>query len=261
MLNTHLSSALENLARITIAVAVPILLVTVVVRLVMSPWFLQLEYNRPGFPPDAYGFSQQDRLQYAPATLTYLLSDEPIEFLAQQTLPSALVPPHKCIPVPDAPDACYMYNDRELRHMYDVKVVTIYTYRVGIAAAGAAIISAVFLARTDMPTLRSGLISGGGLTLGIIGTIILLAATAWDVFFTQFHSIFFEGDSWLFAYEDTLIRLFPEQFWFDAAVTVGGLSALGAVLILVGCWRWSVASDARVDEAESGMDELVEESA
>jgi integral membrane protein (TIGR01906 family) len=45
--------------------------------------------------------------------------------------------------------------------------------------------------------------------------------------FVGFHRIFFEGDTWLFRYSDTLIRLFPERFWRDAFVfavvlTVGG---------------------------------------
>jgi integral membrane protein (TIGR01906 family) len=43
-----------------------------------------------------------------------------------------------------------------------------------------------------------------------------LAYTAWDAFFVFFHRVFFSGDSWLFAYSDTLIQLFPVDFWMDA---------------------------------------------
>jgi integral membrane protein (TIGR01906 family) len=59
------------------------------------------------------------------------------------------------------------------------------------------------------------------------------AVVAWDTFFTAFHQLFFAGGTWVFAYSDTLIRLFPEQFWFDAALTVGGLTLLGALALLL----------------------------
>jgi hypothetical protein len=36
----------------------------------------------------------------------------------------------------------------------------------------------------------------------------------------------------VFLYEDTLIRLFPEQFWFDAALFIGALTVIGAVVTL-----------------------------
>jgi uncharacterized membrane protein len=55
----------------------------------------------------------------------------------------------------------------------------------------------------------------------------LFGALAFWQFFTLFHGLFFEGDSWLFLYSDTLIRLFPIRFWQDvflaaALITTGG---------------------------------------
>jgi uncharacterized membrane protein len=51
-------------------------------------------------------------------------------------------------------------------------------------------------------------------------------------FFTAFHHLFFTGDSWLFLFSDTLIRLFPIRFWqdaflFAAIIALGGGVALG----------------------------------
>jgi hypothetical protein len=42
----------------------------------------------------------------------------------------------------------------------------------------------------------------------------------------------------MFNYSDTLIRLFPEKFWFDAALTISGLSLLGGLLLALTGWRW-----------------------
>ena len=60
----------------------------------------------------------------------------------------------------------------------------------------------------------------------VIVGMFLLPNLFW-AFFEGFHSLFFEGDSWLFQYSDTLIRLFPLRFWqdtflFAALIAVGG---------------------------------------
>jgi integral membrane protein (TIGR01906 family) len=60
----------------------------------------------------------------------------------------------------------------------------------------------------------------------------------WSKFFVAFHGLFFEGDSWLFDYSDTLIRLFPMPFWIDIAAVVVGLLLVETVLIGVVAWIW-----------------------
>jgi integral membrane protein (TIGR01906 family) len=56
--------------------------------------------------------------------------------------------------------------------------------------------------------------------------------------FEDFHRIFFKGDSWLFSTSDTLIRLFPQQFWFDAALAIGLFTLGGSIVIVMGMWYW-----------------------
>jgi len=45
-------------------------------------------------------------------------------------------------------------------------------------------------------------------------------------FFTLFHELFFTGDSWIFEYSDTLIRLFPLRFWQDLFLFIPILIAI-----------------------------------
>ena len=71
-----------------------------------------------------------------------------------------------------------------------------------------------------------------------IGVVIVLAVVGWNVFFTGFHTLLFEDGTWYFLTSDTLIRLFPEQFWFDAALTVGALAVVGAGVIWLAVRRW-----------------------
>lgn len=225
------------IARIILIVGVPIILTIIAVRITMSPWFLAFQYTQAGLPPDIYGFTTQDRLRYAPPAVSYLLNGEDISYLGNLRLPRELVP-IDCLVDDDNPSLCHMFNARELRHMEDVKVITINAYRLGIASVILSFFATVYLWRYDRQQLRQGILGGGLLTLGLIAAIIFLAATAWDVFFTGFHQLLFEGDSWLFYYSDTLIRLFPEQFWFNAAVFIGSLAIVSSALLVIVSWRW-----------------------
>ncbi|MBP1693700.1 MAG: hypothetical protein H6Q37_1583, partial [Chloroflexi bacterium] len=47
-----------------VALLVPIALTMTVVRLMLSPLYINIEYRMPGFPTDYYGFTQADRLVY-----------------------------------------------------------------------------------------------------------------------------------------------------------------------------------------------------
>ena len=56
--------------------------------------------------------------------------------------------------------------------------------------------------------------------------VILLG---FDSFFTRFHEMFFEGDSWRFSDTDTLIRVYPERFWVDVSQIAAALTVAQAV--------------------------------
>jgi integral membrane protein (TIGR01906 family) len=210
------------LLRLTLTVAVFFLLLAVSARLVMTPLFLRLEYTRPGFPADSYGFSADDRLRYAPYALDYLIYNADMAFLTDLT---------------DA-DGLPLFNDRELQHMADVQRLTAAVFTAAIIIGSLTVIASLIMWRAGHSALlRRAFRDAGLLTLGVIGLIVVFAITSWNAFFTGFHTTLFAEGSWYFAYSDTLIRLFPEQFWFDAAVTVGVLSALGALSLIFVTWR------------------------
>ncbi|TVR22253.1 MAG: TIGR01906 family membrane protein [Anaerolineaceae bacterium] len=204
--------------RLFFTLAVPILLVLFSVRLIMTPLFLQIEYNRPGFPDDPYGFTREERLLHAGQMLDYLIYNQPVEAISELTFP----------------DGEPLFNPREVRHMEDVQVVTRIAYFILFFMSLATAIISLYSARREesRAALRIGLTQGAVLTLALIGAIVVLAIFAWDLFFNSFHELLFDPGTWRFAFSDTLIRLFPEQFWFDAAILIGGLSGIGALGIL-----------------------------
>jgi integral membrane protein (TIGR01906 family) len=207
---------LEWPLRLYITLVFPFLVVMIFVRIVMSPLFPQFEYNRPGFPADYYGFTVQDRLNYAPFAIQYLLNGDDISFLGNLHFP----------------DGSDMYNTRELHHMRDVKVVTQYAFIFAFVGSILAVVIMYYLWRSNRAALYSALLNGSRLTIGLILAIVIIAVTSWETFFTAFHGLFFAGGTWQFEYSDTLIRLFPEQFWFDASLIIGGATLLVALVTM-----------------------------
>lgn len=198
-----------------VTASIPVLLVMISVRLVMTPLFLQIEYNRAGFPQDFYGFTTEDRLQYAPYALQYLLNGDDIRFLGDLRFP----------------DGGELYNTRELRHMRDVKVVTQIVFLASMVVGLLAVISLYLLISHSRSLAVPSLVRGSILSISLVVAIVVVAVVSWNTFFTGFHSLFFSSGTWQFEYSDTLIRLFPEQFWFDAAVVIGAMTIGGACLL------------------------------
>lgn len=211
---------LFSVASWIVAVLIPLALIGLGVRMMLTSVYLHFEYNRPDFPPDQYGFTTEDRERWGLDGVNYLLNGADISYLGDLKFP----------------DASSLFNERELSHMHDVKIVTQGFLRIwyldlliligmGLWSWGARWFAAY----------RRGLRRGGWLTLvlavtvGLIGTVG--ASGSGDVFwqfFTDFHGLFFQGQSWLFAFSDTLIRLYPLKFWEDTVLYIGLVAAVGA---------------------------------
>jgi integral membrane protein (TIGR01906 family) len=215
---------LITILRFFLVAALPVFLVLTGVRIVTSDLFLKVEYNRPGFPADPYGFSKADRLHYAPYAVNYLLNDAGISYLGDLTFDNGLP----------------LYNPRELQHMEDVKTVMRAALKIHLALSLALAVTVALLAwkRETRWALRWGLFAGGIFTIFLIVVLVVLIFANWTFFFDGFHEIFFKGNSWLFSNSDTLIRLFPQQFWFDASMTIGFFTVLGAMVAILGAWYW-----------------------
>jgi integral membrane protein (TIGR01906 family) len=127
--------------------------------------------------------------------------------------------------------------------MADVQRVFQAILRVWQAAFVLLLLSGITLCRNgEHRAFASAIQCGGLLTSAVILTIALLAIFAWQFWFNTFHLFFFQPGSWLFSYSDTLIRLFPVEFWFDATLTISFLSLIGGVLMAFIGWQWQIDS-------------------
>ncbi len=224
-----------------ITLLMPVVLMLGAVRLVLAPWYVEVEYRTPAFPADLYGFTQADRLKYSHIALDYLLNDAGIAYLGDLHFENGGVAPMESCQFIDEydGDCTRMYNNRELKHMVDVKLVLgrvldlFYSLLVGLGLLG------VWAWRGGwLEAFKAGLGRGGWLTAGLIVVILAFVVIAFYPFFTFFHNLFFASGTWTFYWSDTLIRLFPGRFWQDTFIWVGGFAALAGVLLGLGLAPW-----------------------
>jgi len=210
-----LKRSILTITRILLVLSVPVFLLLTNLYALMSPAFLHYEYGKADFPPSP-GFTDEQRLMVAEKAVTYLRSDAGIEILGD-------------LEGEEGP----LFREKELVHMVDVKVLTRQAFLAhGLLGLLIALSLLALLVIRD-GQVSTSLLQGSLLTIALLVAVVALIYLNFDWFFTHFHLTFFAGDSWIFDWSDTLIRLFPERFWFDAA-TLWGLLTLGEAVILGG---------------------------
>ncbi|MBN1176239.1 MAG: DUF1461 domain-containing protein [Dehalococcoidales bacterium] len=137
-----------------------------------------------------------------------------------------------------------LFTDEETSHFKDVKDLMWLDYGLYIGTFAyllAYVLVNVFWLK-DRRRLARGLLYGGGLSLVLIVAVVLL-----DVFWGfgdlwyRFHLVFFTNEFW-YA-EGYMLRLFPQEFFADAAVFCGLFTAVGAMVCGgVGWWLKSKSS-------------------
>lgn len=211
---------LPRVLQVLVAAFFPVILLGAAVRAVATPLFLWVEYHRPGFPADRYGFTTDDRMTYGSYATDYILNWAPARYLGD--LVNA--------------DGDPLFLDSEVGHMADVKSVLSAGFVAATVLALVSVAACIYLARRYPGGVRRALFAGAAATLVIAIALTITAALAWETFFTQVHALFFADGTWTFRLDDTLIRLFPAQFWIDAAGTVGVLVLITAVLTAIFTW-------------------------
>lgn len=218
------NKSLLQIIRWLVIIAMPFLLGFGMIRAVIAWDYPAFEYQR--IPADVYGFTPEQRLELANATLRYIQRGEPaatvIHLLEELRLPGTEQP---------------LYNEREIDHMLDVKRLTD-VIRTGALIAGGIVLIGLLILLIPQNTRQFGwrtMMLAGLATLSVLAIIALAILIAWPFFFVQFHELLFPPDTWTFAYTDSLIRLFPEQFWFDVGVIISvGTLILGGLVALLG---------------------------
>lgn len=193
-----------------VTLLMPFVLIIGSLYIFMSPQFIEWQYSRPDFPP-AQLFTPEQRTYNAVQTVLYTRGQ-----ISEQELIGLGV-----------------YNEREIKHLVDVYKVSSPMF-VFEPVAIIFILGALFLLWREPGTrVNAGraLFNGGIFTFIFIGVIGLFSLVAFDQFFVAFHRLFFEGDTWLFNYTDSLIQFYPVEFWMTASYGIAIFVLVAAILV------------------------------
>ena len=120
--------------------------------------------------------------------------------------------------------------------------------------AGVAVVSLIVAGVTGAwlrrePQRRGRILLVAGGSIGVIAIVLAgTFAVAFEPAFLVFHQLFFPPGTYLFETGSELLLLFPQGFWFDAALVAGVVIILSALVVsLMGLrgWRRRLATSAR----------------
>ena len=208
-------SVLDVIGTIWIMIATPFVLLALSVRFVASGLFLKFEYFRPGFPADQFGFDGADREHYATYVIDYLHNFDSRRYLADVVMPNGEP----------------IFISDELSHMADVKGLISLLYLVALIGIIGAVLFGLYMCRKGGMGIHTGVRLGSIFSIIFMGAVAVVAVLGWDSFFRNFHKLFFSDGTWEFYADDSLIRLFPPQFWVDAGIAGGGVFVLLAIIL------------------------------
>jgi integral membrane protein (TIGR01906 family) len=208
---------LANLLMLVLVVGIPPFLIMSNIFLFATPNWLDYEYGKSDFPK-AQLFNDTDRRYNAAESIEYIRGNRTLEQFK----------------------ALGVYQDREIKHMVDVRNLIDKVKLIDPATGVLLLVALVALARQSATRSLAarGLLTGGMLTVFLFGALGLFAATGFNTFFTDFHRVFFEGDTWLFLYTDSLIQFYPLPFWFDTVIALVGLTIVQAIVVGAIGWWW-----------------------
>ncbi|WP_246490647.1 TIGR01906 family membrane protein [Brevibacterium oceani] len=208
-------SVLDVIGTIWIMLATPFVLLALAVRFVASGIFLKFEYFRPGFPADQFGFGEADREHYGTYVIDYLHNFDSRRYLADIVMPNGEP----------------IFISDELSHMADVKGLISLLYLVALIGLIGSVLFGLYMCRKGGSGIHAGVRLGSIFSVIFMAAVAVVAVLGWESFFRGFHKVFFKDGTWEFYADDSLIRLFPPQFWVDAGIAGGGLFVLVAIVL------------------------------
>ena len=128
------------------------------------------------------------------------------------------------------------YSEKEISHLVDVRVLIqkgLLLLKI-LAVLFVVLIPALyFVSKKHFLTNISKALMYGGIASSAVLLLFSFVFMSFSSSFVSFHKIFFSNDNWLLSFDDTLIKLFPQQFFFDVAFRIFAFSIIASVAILL----------------------------
>jgi integral membrane protein (TIGR01906 family) len=192
--------------------SLPIFVVLTALLITSKPWITSLIYNIPYFPDDPFGFSVLERTHYAKLISAYLSGNVDYNVLSELHFQINITAQNSS----DLTSLGYkkLFGERELKHLIEVRTILSACF-LGWYAILLILISGFIVSwRYAEVAIYFNAIERGSKISALILSIIILASIWFFMFiFDGLHELLFSNRSWIFPPTDTLIRLFPEEYW------------------------------------------------
>jgi len=207
--------ALSALSIILFVVCIPTLLITTNLRLAANEIRLyEYGFNKYDVSSDT-GLDDAELRDFAGRMITYFNSDD--ELFDTE-----------------------LFNERELTHLKDVKGLIRLSYYLQLASLIYIVLYVVgqfgFRRRAFWRDLAQRLVWGGGTTVALLALFGFWAVTDFDSLFLLFHLVGFSNDLWQLNPGDTMLLMFPQGFFNDAALFVAAATIVEAIIIVGAAW-------------------------
>ena len=207
--------ALAAINTVLFIICIPLLLITTNVRFAVNDIRLyEYGFNKYHVSEDT-GLDKGNLTEIAHKLITYFNSDE--EFVDIS-----------------------VYNQRDIDHLKDVKGLIQLVYRLQFVSLAYIAVYLGFnfllLGGAFWRQLARRIIWGSWTTVAVLAVLGLIALVDFNQFFLLFHLVSFRNDLWQLYPGDKLLAMFPEGFFNDAALFVGGAIILEAIIIGVAAW-------------------------
>jgi integral membrane protein (TIGR01906 family) len=129
-----------------------------------------------------------------------------------------------------------LFSAKEISHMADVRTLVQAMFLVQLISVALVLtLATALIVLWPARVFAAATLFGGLLMTSVIGAVGALAVVGFDGAWDQFHEIAFSNNLWqLNPATDHLIQMYPEAFWQDISMALGGfllMQALGLVAL------------------------------
>ena len=216
------------IARIIFVVCVPVLLLTAVIASeVNSSWLYTHGFEkydvRQSLGDNGLNLTDADMAGIARGFIHYFNSSE--EYIS--------------LTVQQNNETVALFNNEEIIHFKDVKKLFRFDYNVLLGTFCYCLLFTlvgIFWKKgKNRNNLAGDTIKGSVLSLGLMLLLGIGALVDFDSLFYQFHLLVFTNSFW--SAEGNMLLLFPDGFWYDAAVYI--VIAIALLAVILGGISWA----------------------
>ena len=216
------------IARIVFVVCLPVLLLTAVIAVEVNSSLLYThgfeKYDvRQSLAENGFNLTDDDMAGIARGFIHYFNSSE--EYIS--------------LTVQQNNETVALFNNEEIIHFKDVKKLFRFDYNVLLGTfcycLVFSLVSIFGRKGKNRNNLAGDTIKGSVLSLGLMLLLGIGALVDFDSLFYQFHLLVFTNSFW--SAEGNMLLLFPDGFWYDAAVYI--VIAIALLSVILGGISWA----------------------